>query len=185
MAGEHAQIATARALAQLDCDRQRRSPRVPTRTSLLTETMSSTIRPSRGFSSAARQQELAPTLGPQEDATAAAKRALALNLKLQEALREELGGVEDALAENREVLDEAERRFVSSRSVGVTTSSDKFLWSRAVDKFLAVDAHPGPLGSRKEQEMLLRTEPIGWSHEARQVHALTTTVVLSVCITVC
>lgn len=168
MAGEHAQVATAKALAQLDCDRQRGSPRVPKLTSLLTATTSST--PSRGSSSTAPQQEPATTLGPQE-ASAAAKRALALNLTLQEALREELGRVEDALAENREVLNETEQRFASMRSVGVTTSSDKFLWSRAVDKFLAVGAHPGPLGSRKDQEMLLRTEPIGWSHEDRQVHA--------------
>eukprot|EP00752_Nemacystus_decipiens_P003540 g3266.t1 len=87
----------------------------------------------------------------------AARRALALNLKLQGALRQELRGVEDTLQRNREILVAAEARLSSKRCVGITTSSDKFLWSRAVQKFLQVGAHPGKNpGLHKEQETILR-----------------------------
>ncbi|CAN0336951.1 unnamed protein product [Pylaiella littoralis] len=95
----------------------------------------------------------------------AARKALALNLKLQNVLREELKGVDETLRRNREILKAAEARLTSKRCVGFTTSSEKFRWSRGVGKFLQVQAHPGKRGLYKEQEMLLRRDLSQWQSE--------------------
>lgn len=100
---------------------------------------------------------------------AARKNALSLNLRLQVALREELRAVDDMLAENRTVLGEAEKRLTVKRMVKIGTTTEKFVWTRAVEKFLAVGAHPGKLGLRREQEILLRTDPVSWLPEDRKV----------------
>ncbi|CAM9971099.1 unnamed protein product [Ectocarpus fasciculatus] len=100
----------------------------------------------------------------------AAKKALALNLKLQTALRKELSVVDESLQRNREILKTAEERLSSRRCVGITTSSEKFKWSKAVNKFLSVNGHPGKLGLHKEQETMLRSDPIPW--QDRDIKAL-------------
>lgn len=62
----------------------------------------------------------------------------------------------------RQILKTAEERLSSRRCVGITTSSEKFKWSKAVNKFLSVNGHPGKLGLHKEQETMLRSDPIPW-----------------------
>lgn len=88
--------------------------------------------------------------------------ALSLNLELQAALREEHAKVEKVLIESREALKEAHDRLSRKKSVTITSSSDKFKWSRLVDKFFAVEAHPVKLGKRKQIEQELRNKPITW-----------------------
>ncbi|CAM9882056.1 unnamed protein product, partial [Ectocarpus sp. 13 AM-2016] len=100
----------------------------------------------------------------------AAKKALALNLKLQTALRKELRVVDESLQRNREILKTAEERLSSRRCMGITTSTEKFRWSKAVSKFLSVNGHPGKLGLHKEQEAMLRSDPIPW--QSRDIKAL-------------
>lgn len=91
----------------------------------------------------------------------AARTALELNKNIQAALREELAGLDDTLAESRKALDRALAR-VTSRAPAVTNSSGKFMWARAVDKFLEVKAPPGIVESRKKTETLLRMDPWSW-----------------------
>ncbi|CAN0144863.1 unnamed protein product, partial [Laminaria digitata] len=62
----------------------------------------------------------------------------------------------------------AEKRLHSGRSIGTTTSSDKFVWSRAVSKFLSVGAHPETLGARRQQEKVLRQQSKPWNPRHRQ-----------------
>ncbi|CAM9756151.1 unnamed protein product [Ectocarpus sp. 6 AP-2014] len=100
----------------------------------------------------------------------AAKKALGLNLKLQTALRKELSVVDESLQRNREILKTAEERLSSRRCMGITTSTEKFRWSKAVSKFLSVNGHPGKLGLHKEQEAMLRSDPIPW--QSRDIKAL-------------
>ena len=94
-----------------------------------------------------------------------ARTALSRNLELQAAFRQELTKVEKALVESREELRKAQDRLSRKKSVGIVTTSEKFVWSRGVDKFLAVNAHPLKLGKRKEIEKELRKEPIFWLAE--------------------
>lgn len=96
-----------------------------------------------------------------QSARDAAAHALNLNIKLQQALREELDRVNEILAENRQALKMALDR-VCSRGPTVGTTSDKFVWCRVMEKFIECNAHPAVNPSRKEQEMLLRLEPLIW-----------------------
>lgn len=62
-----------------------------------------------------------------------------------------------------QVLTAAEARLSSKRCVGITTSSDKFQWSRAVQKFVQAGAHPGKNpGIHREQEAVLRRDQVPW-----------------------
>lgn len=62
-----------------------------------------------------------------------------------------------------QVLKAAEARLSSKRCVGITTSSDKFRWSRGVGRFLQVGGHPmGNVELHKEEEALLRRDPVRW-----------------------
>lgn len=97
-----------------------------------------------------------------QSSSSASKQALGLNHKLQETLRGELRVVDDALEQNREALREAEKRLASNQTVGMTTSSEKFVWARSVIKFLATGGYPWELGPRREQEALLRAKPLTW-----------------------
>lgn len=91
----------------------------------------------------------------------AATQALAANNTIQKALREELDCVNKLLSENREALKMALGRLCW-RAPTITTTSDKFAWARAADKFIETGAHPAVAPSRKEQETLLRTDPSVW-----------------------
>lgn len=143
MAGELAQDLTARALA---CLNGVNPAEVPLPTLPWTPQASSLSHSS-------------PRL-PSADTSLSA--ALSLNLELQAALREEHSKVEKALIESREALKEAHDRLSCKKSVVITSSSDKFKWSRLVDKFFAVEAHPMKLGKRKQTEQELRNKPITW-----------------------
>lgn len=140
-------------------------------------------RPQPAVESAADDEEgegaaaVDPAISPHTTAAAAAaaaasERALSLNLKIQAALREELRGIDEALEQNLEVLKVAERRL--TRGTEIVTSSTKYKWARAVEKFLSTNAHPGTLPARKEQEKLLRTstEAIVWQPREKQVGVL-------------
>lgn len=149
MAGELAQDLTARALA---CLNGVNPVEVPLPTLPLTPQASSSSPPSRL---------------PSADTSVSA--ALSLNLELQAALREEHTKVEKALIESREALKEAHDRLSRKKSVAITSSSDKFKWSRLVDKFFALEAHPVKLGKRKQTEQELRNKPITWLPDDNKV----------------
>lgn len=185
MAGIHASMAAARVLAQMQKDKASGNDHstnsfevallgdlstpsiaaVPPQSPIRSPTPSSTSPPPTPSVSPERsavyvQSENMEKVGSQSPSDAA-KQGLALNIRIQVSLREELTRVNEVLAENREALNMALARFCS-RSPVMATTSNKFVWARAVEKFLERRAHPAIVPSRKEQETLLRSDPQLW-----------------------